>query len=260
MVKHENQRGTHKKMKAIGIGFIHAPNIVEKLARRNGVGREFILAQENGTFKKGANSPRKCCVFFDTDWIYSGIDKSNELRKFRIMRYLIELLCYRSDALFLSELLTKRKVGRMWQQNQKPKLGVKKTSRTKTNKRPMHFRRVRATMKILDSDDGQILEGRVVLNDLRPGGMLIYLAEFIEPGSEIAVTLEEPKGLFLKGRAERVEDFNQSSHIMSDNPFSFRVHMEIVYEDEDERSRIAEICEQVMTEILYPVMPVKKAA
>ncbi len=148
----------------------------------------------------------------------------------------------------------------MWQQNQKPKLGIKKTSRTKTYKRPMHFRRVRANVKILDAESTLIYEGRVVLNDLRPGGMIIYLSEFIEPGSEIAVTLEEPKGLFLKGHVERVEDFNQSSHILSDNPFAFRVSMLLTFEDEEERARVSDICNQVTSEILYPADTLKKAA
>src|SRR5262245_22276876 len=78
-------------------------------------------------------------------------------------------------------------------------------------KRPIHLKRVRAEVRLVPNQEttaqattqdaqGEVVEVRVLLNDLSPNGIGIYASAGMAPGQDIQIILDEPKRIELKGK------------------------------------------------------------
>ena len=142
----------------------------------------------------------------------------------------------------------------MWQQNT-PK-GRKKKQKALAQSKPksprFHVKRVGADIRLVGSDDVVIVEGRLLLNDLSPKGFSIFSTELIPNGQEVAITLEEPRGLYLRGRVVSGHDHNATSHILTSTPFQFRLQIRLTFDSPEDEQRMRDFCLKLAREELYP--------
>jgi len=101
---------------------------------------------------------------------------------------------------------------------------------------------------------------RILLNDFSPVGVGVFSKIPLSVGQEIAVTFQEPRRFYVKGRILWCKEYHHGSPVMSDNNFSYRVGVEFVFESEEESQQVVKFYEELCA-ILYggASQPLKKA-
>jgi hypothetical protein len=119
--------------------------------------------------------------------------------------------------------------------------------------RPLHLKRVRAEVRInaTQSAPQKIAEARVLLNDVSPTGMGIFSTIPFLVGQEVAITLEDPKRVFLRGRVTWCQEYDVDSHILSANSFSYRMGIKFVFQSKVEEEAVRLFCEELCQNVLY---------
>ncbi|MCM2277219.1 MAG: PilZ domain-containing protein [Oligoflexia bacterium] len=120
-------------------------------------------------------------------------------------------------------------------------------------RRPLHIKRVGAELKVLGQGprQGAVAEARVILNDISHGGMGVFSSVPIVVGQEIAITLQEPRRVYLRGRVVWCQEYDTESPIISKNPFSYRMGVVFQFRDRQEEQAVKAFCEEIFREHLY---------
>lgn len=130
-------------------------------------------------------------------------------------------------------------------------LAVQKKRDRDRMRRPLHIKRVNAEIKLLSLQaEPQVTIARVILNDLTPKGMGLFCASPLLVGQEVAITLEEPKRIYLRGRIVWCQEYDADSHVLSQQSYSYRMGIQFIFESPEEQVAIRRFCEQLENEFL----------
>lgn len=141
----------------------------------------------------------------------------------------------------------------VWQssgQRRKAIQAARERQKHKSRKR-LKLQRVRAELKILDGLESSLTEARVVLTDVSPAGLGFFANVSLPVGQEISLTMEHPKRFYVKARVLGCQEHDIDSHVLSRDRFSFRLAVEFIFENDEERRQVRSYCEQLQNEYLW---------
>jgi hypothetical protein len=136
----------------------------------------------------------------------------------------------------------------MWQApNQRLRaIASQKRRERERNRRPLHLKRVQAQIKILSqSVEPEITEARVILNDFSPKGLGLFSSKPVLVGQEVAITLDKPRRIYVRGRVVWCQEYDAGSHVLSATSFSYRMGVQFVFETQEELQSIQEFCDEL---------------
>ncbi len=106
-----------------------------------------------------------------------------------------------------------------------------------------HVRRVRAEIKVSEPMvQSTRSAARVVLNDVTPNGLGLFSEHPVMPGQEVAITLEEPKRFYVRGRVTWCQEYECNTHVLSQTSFRYRVGIEFIFETPEEQAAVEAYC------------------
>lgn len=92
---------------------------------------------------------------------------------------------------------------------------------------------------------------RVMLNDLSPKGVGLFSPIAIQPGQEVQLTIEEPKRFFVRGKIAWCQEYDANSHVLSRDPYSFRIGIEFEFTSAEEERQVREHCTMLIREHVF---------
>lgn len=139
---------------------------------------------------------------------------------------------------------------------------AKKREREKA-RRPFHVKRINASLQIASiassqtapSEDKEVesdkTDVRVILNDLSVKGVGLFSPTFFNPGQEIVLGIVDPMKLDIRGRVIWCQEHDANSHILSKEPYSYRLAIEFILPTLEEQQGIKAFWEEVCKNYLY---------
>ncbi|MEK6705622.1 MAG: hypothetical protein AABZ06_07525 [Bdellovibrionota bacterium] len=148
----------------------------------------------------------------------------------------------------------------MWQSpNQKIRrlAEAKKREREKL-KNSFHIRRVKTELKFVSGtyNPTTVMDVNLLLNDLTPEGVSLFSPHSILVGQEIAITLEEPKRTYIRGKIVSCHEIETEGHIMSEKAYLYRISVKFIFNSTDEEQAVRSFYE----ELAYNYLNLPKAA
>ncbi|HAR41911.1 MAG TPA: hypothetical protein DCS07_04660 [Bdellovibrionales bacterium] len=118
---------------------------------------------------------------------------------------------------------------------------------------PLHFRRVEAELKLLTAgqENSPSMPVRVILNDLSPKGMGMFVVQNLISGQEILITLKEPKALTIKARVIACQEYENESHILSPKTYPYRMGVRFIFDSPEQEQEIQAFCDEINRDYLY---------
>jgi hypothetical protein len=145
----------------------------------------------------------------------------------------------------------------MWQvPNQKLRAMISARKREKERaKQAFHIRRTHAQLKIVSppTPNNQILDVRVVLNDISPKQMCLFSSTPLAPGQIAAVTIDEPRRIYVRARILGCQELDCESKVISTQAFGYRLTLAFIFESEEEERQFKSFYEELATEVLGTV-------
>jgi Tfp pilus assembly protein PilZ len=139
----------------------------------------------------------------------------------------------------------------MWQApSQRARTQAKKREKTR---KIFHLKRVQAEVKTVGGlgVPSTVTLARVILNDLTPKGIGLFTSSPMMVGQEIALTIEDPKRFYVRGRIVWCQEVANVNKVLSEHPFSYRIGIEFVVGSPEERQAIKTYCEELSRDYLY---------
>ena len=138
----------------------------------------------------------------------------------------------------------------MWQApNQRVRAMATSKKREKERaKRRLHIKRVTAELRLVTSPPTEqpIQIVRVLLNDLTSAGVGLFSLHSLAIGQEIALTLDQPKKVYLRGKVAWCQEYDSDSHVLSAEAYSYRIGIHFVFETKVEQESVKMICEELV--------------
>lgn len=124
-------------------------------------------------------------------------------------------------------------------------------------RRPIHIKRLNAQLEIpsLSGEGSTQSQVRLLLNDLSPKGIGLYVTMPLIVGQEIILAVTEPRNMKIRSKVIWCQEYAASSHILSSHSFSHRAGLEFVLTDEEEID-MKEFCDDVLRNHLNVVKSV----
>ena len=126
-------------------------------------------------------------------------------------------------------------------------------SRRKDRNRKIHIRRINAQIEVqlANAERKTLAQVRVVLNDLTHKGVGIFSSISVPPGQELTLQVIEPVNIALPAKVLWCQDQAVSSHILTQQPYSFRAGLEfIIAPGTEKEAEINAFYERVTKELL----------
>jgi hypothetical protein len=147
----------------------------------------------------------------------------------------------------------------MWQ-NKTQKLRAQADAKKKERdfaRLHIHFKRIAASIQILSLDalqNDQLpkIEVRAILNDLTNEGVGLYSQDALNVGQEILLTFEKPHFLEITAKVKWCQSYNVNSHIITAQPFSYRIGVEFIIKKEEESKAVQDFCDDMTRTYLNP--------
>jgi hypothetical protein len=116
----------------------------------------------------------------------------------------------------------------------------------------LRLKRVRAEVKILGSLNAPpVTEVRLFLNDISADGLGLFSGAPMMVGDEIALTMEEPKRFYVRGRIIACVEQNANSKVVSQSAPSYRVTIQFTFDGSAEREQVKLFCEDIAKNHLF---------
>jgi hypothetical protein len=145
----------------------------------------------------------------------------------------------------------------MWQapsQRARAAAYAQKKAREKA-RRAIHIKRIFANLEIVDSTDAPTSETkapvRLILNDLSTKGVGLFCSQALISGQEIILTINDPLQLSLHAKVIWCQEHSANSHILSDQPYRYRIGVEFSFPTIEEQQSIAAFYEEITKHYLY---------
>jgi hypothetical protein len=147
----------------------------------------------------------------------------------------------------------------MWQapnQRVRAAANARKRERERARK-PIHIKRIRALIEIVSgSQKGASNEVRMIVNDLSASGIGIFAPIQLSTDQEIILKFEDPTPIDIRARVAWSQDIITNSHIISAQPYTYRIGLEFLSSSPEEQQNIKTFCEDLLKNYIQP----KKAA
>ncbi len=113
----------------------------------------------------------------------------------------------------------------------------------------LHVKRVFGQVK-LETQDGtpKFLEVRILLNDISAQKIGLFSTEPALVGQNVALTLEHPRRIYVKGRITQCQEFTAHSHVMSQVKYSYRIGIHCTFNSPVEAEEFAKFCAELGNE------------
>jgi hypothetical protein len=122
------------------------------------------------------------------------------------------------------------------------------------NRRPLHLKRVVGEIKVTGGlgQTPTVTQARVVLNDFSPKGVGVFSNAALEQGQEISLTLNDPKRFYARAKVVYCQEYGSESHIVSEQSYQFRVGLQFLFENDEEKKEVEKYCEELMKAHILP--------
>lgn len=118
-------------------------------------------------------------------------------------------------------------------------------------RRPIHIKRIIASLDLGNvAPDAPKTNVRLVLNDLSYKGAGLFSPIALTPGQQIVLAISEPSQLSIKCRVAWCQEYHANSHVLSQQPHSYRLGLEFLLAPEEE-SAVKAFCDEVAKNHLY---------
>ncbi len=119
-------------------------------------------------------------------------------------------------------------------------------------RKSLHIKRVTAQLEFYegDSPDPTSTHVRLVLNDLTAKSTELFSPIALNPGQEIALSIKEPERVKVQAQVVWCQEQGVNSHILSNQPYSFRLCVEFKLTPEEAQA-MAAFCEIINNNYLF---------
>ena len=111
------------------------------------------------------------------------------------------------------------------------------------------FKRLPGELQIEHSR--QVVRCRVLLTDISPSGVGIFIENAVDIGSRVTLVLEQPKHLFLKGEIMWCSLFNLHPHVITAEHFKYRAGMHFTFDSPTAEREFQEFCATIFKPQAY---------
>ena len=112
----------------------------------------------------------------------------------------------------------------------------------------LHLQRVSAEIRIAPrlGERAEVFTARLILNDFSPKGVGFFTRSPVGVGSDLALTLEHPKRIYLKAHVVWCQEVESTHAVISDQHHRYRVGVKFLFQSEEEEKAIQEFCDEVL--------------
>lgn len=117
----------------------------------------------------------------------------------------------------------------------------------------LHLKRVVGELRIPAAALGekpQVIAARVVLNDLSVNGVALFSPVMLAPGQPVQLTVDQPRKFFVAGQVAWSQEITHDTHIISPNPFRYRVGVEFRFSSATEEEEVKKFVEEILNQHL----------
>ncbi|MFZ9596663.1 MAG: PilZ domain-containing protein [Bdellovibrionia bacterium] len=133
-------------------------------------------------------------------------------------------------------------------QNKAPKARTNSDPKKKERLRArllIHIKRITAQIEVIAEDSAPSsepmrLDVRVVLNDLTVEGTGIFSQHPLCPEQRVMVHFQKPQALSVEGCVKWCQRHDATSHVISEQPYSYRAGIQFIFKDETQKSAVLE--------------------
>lgn len=115
--------------------------------------------------------------------------------------------------------------------------------------RPVGLTRFRAQWKYFDGQESQ--EGRTLVCDLHPNGLILYVSQPLVQNTLLTLDLSYPSPMQLVVNTLWSEYQSSSPHVQNTYSFNYRVGLQILFKDEEQQKAWQEIVEKAHKEYKF---------
>ena len=119
----------------------------------------------------------------------------------------------------------------------------KKKATQKRDEKVIPVQRVHAVIK--RDSGGDLIEGRVVLNDLTHGGVGCFIDTPIYRGEIVSLVIEQPKHLFVKGKVLGCFPYVQDTKVLHSEQFRYRAVIKFEFDSPEEQLALQKYCDEL---------------
>lgn len=111
--------------------------------------------------------------------------------------------------------------------------------------------RTAAQVRIGGAADGPlVVPARVVLNEVTPKGMQLFVGQSLPVGALAQIALEEPRRVYVRATIVSSQEFSSETRIIRTEPFSYRVGVAFAFETEEDEKSFKSFLEDLKAQIL----------
>jgi hypothetical protein len=126
-----------------------------------------------------------------------------------------------------------------WNVNNKGGVGgarKRKLAKDKPKSIVKHLKRATAQLKLPGAGTAV---GQVVLNDMTPKGLEVFVADQIAPELEVALTMEYPTRFFVRGRVAACNEVSSTNKVLSDKKLRYRATVIFILDSAEQEQAVA---------------------
>lgn len=111
----------------------------------------------------------------------------------------------------------------------------------------LHMKRTGAEILVQRNamEQGVVVKARVVLNDLTAAGVHTFSAQQIVVGSSVALTMEEPKRFYVRGKVISCQTVMLDQRVITQQTYPYRIAIEFTFQSDKERAEVQRYYEEI---------------
>lgn len=115
------------------------------------------------------------------------------------------------------------------------------------------MKRTTAEIAVIDgfASPRDIVRASVVLNDLTTKGIYLFTEHPLNEGQIIALTFQDPRSFYVKGRVQFCKMLSLKHSVYSDIHYPYRALIVFELDSELERMEVKEFCSEIYYEHLF---------
>jgi len=103
----------------------------------------------------------------------------------------------------------------------------------------------RVPVEIRPDGAEKVIAGRTFLFDLRPESVAVFSTEPLDRGTEIALVIEHPRKLFVKGEVMFCTLSPWNPRVITDEAYRYRVFIQFRFESQSEALAVQHFCRSI---------------
>lgn len=118
---------------------------------------------------------------------------------------------------------------------------------------PIHFRRVEATLTVTatGAETPQSFPVRVILNDLSPKGMGLFVTQALVAEQDVTIQLKDPREITVSGRVVACQEYHNEGHILTPKSYPYRMGIRFLFKTAEEEKAFQDFCNELSVNHLY---------